>query len=361
MAKKKKIFTKKEEKFLHEYLNNCSPTGYEASGQKIWLDYAMQFADDKLIDNYGSVAAIVNPKKPFKVVIEAHADEIAWYVNYIQKDGLMNVIRLGGSDHMVAPAKRVVVHGDQGAIKGVFGWPAIHTRRGEQDKAPKLDQLFLDIGCSSKEEVEEKGVRVGTVVTFDDELFKMNDYYVGRALDNRMGGFMIAQVLRLLKENNVELDYSLYVVNAVQEEIGLRGAQMIANQINPDVAIITDVTHDTTTPMIKKAEQGDLACGKGPVLTYAPAVHNILLQHIVDTAIDKKIDFQRSASSRATGTDTDAFAYSGNGIPSALISLPLRYMHTPVESASIADIESTIWLMYESLLGLSPDMNFKYL
>lgn len=362
MAKRAKIFTKAEEKFLFRYLNNPSPTGYEAEGQKIWLDYVKQYSDDYLVDNYGSVAAIKNPGKKFKVVIEAHADEIGWYVNYIQKDGLMNVIRLGGSDHMVAPAKRVNVHTDNGIIKGVFGWPAIHTRKKSSEKSPKVEQLFLDVGCQSKSEVEDLGIHVGTPITFDDEVFKMNDkYYVGRALDNRMGGFVIAQVLRLLQKNNIELDYSLYVVNAVQEEIGLRGAQMIANSIQPNAAIVTDVTHDTTTPMIKKAEQGEVKCGKGPVLTHAPAVHNKLLQHIVDAANEHDIKFQRAASSRSTGTDTDSFAYSNTGVPSVLISLPLRYMHTPVEAAAISDIKKTVWLIYESLRSLQPDFNFKYL
>ena len=362
MAKRAKIFNKKEQDFLTKYLNNASPTGYEVEGQKIWLDYCKPYADDYIVDNYGSVAAIKNPNKKFKVVIEAHADEIGWYVNYIQKDGLMNVIRLGGSDHMVAPAKRVNVHTDNGIVKGIFGWPAIHTRARATEKSPKVEQLFLDVGCKTATEVEKLGIHVGTPITFDDEVFTLNDkYYVGRALDNRMGGFMIAQVLRLLHKNKIELDYSLYIVNAVQEEIGLRGAQMIAHQIQPNAAIITDVTHDTSTPMIKKAEQGELKCGKGPVLTHAPAVHNKLLQHIVDTANTNDIKFQRSASSRSTGTDTDSFAYSNSGVPSALISLPLRYMHTPVEAASISDIKNTIWLIYESLVALKPDFNFKYL
>ena len=351
--KKARIFNKAEEAFLKEYLNNPSPTGYEAGGQKIWLEYIKQFADDHLIDNYGSVAAIKNPGQEFKVVIEAHADEIGWYVNYVQKDGLMNVIRLGGSDHMVAPAKRVNVHTDHGIIKGVFGWPAIHTRKRSSEKSPKVEQIFLDVGAKSRDDVKEMGIHPGTPITFDDELFKMNDrFYVGRALDNRMGGFMIAQVLRLLQKNNIELDYSLYVVNAVQEEIGLRGAQMIANEIQPNAAIVTDVTHDTTTPMIKKSQQGELKCGKGPVLTHAPAVHNKLLQLIVDTANKNKIKFQHSASSRSTGTDTDSFAYSNTGVPSALVSLPLRYMHTPVEAAAVSDIKSTSWLINEHLIAL---------
>ncbi len=361
MAKKKSFITKKDEAFLIKYLNNPSPTGYEAEGQKIWFDYVNEFADDTYLDSYGTAVAIVNPKANFKVVIEAHADEIGWYVNLIQKDGLMNVIRLGGSDHMVAPAKRVNVHTDKGVIKGIFGWPAIHTRKSSSERVPKVEELFLDVGAEKKADVEKMGIHVGTPLTFDDEAFKLNDrFWVGRALDNRMGGFMIAQVLRLIKERGKTLNFGLYVVNSVQEEIGLRGAQMIANHIKPNAAIITDVTHDTTTPMIKKSIQGEIKAGGGPVLTHAPAVHNKLLQHIIDTANENKIAFQRQASSRSTGTDTDSFAYSNSGVPSALISLPLRYMHTPVEAADISDIENTILLMYESLLTMTPDFDFKY-
>jgi len=362
MAKRKSIFDKASEKFLYDYLNTASPTGHEEAGQKVWLKYLKPYIDDHMVDNYGSVAGIINPNKKFKVVIEAHADEIGWFVNYIQKDGLMNVIRLGGSDHMIAPAKRVNVHTANGPVKGVFGWPAIHTRSRSEEKAPKVEQLFLDVGASSEDEVKEMGIHVGCPMTFDDELFKLNDkYYSGRALDNRMGGFMIAQVAKMLKQNKKNLPYSLYVVNSVQEEIGLRGAQMMADNIQPDAAIVTDVTHDTTTPMIKKAVQGKVKLGDGPSLTYAPAVHNKLLQHVVDTAEKKKIPFQRAAASRSTGTDTDSFAYSNGGVPSMLISLPLRYMHTTVETASIDDIQNTVYLMYEALLTLKPSFNFKYL
>ncbi len=357
----KKIITKKSENFMYKYLNNASPTGFESSGQKLWLEYIKPYIDEVMIDTYGSVVGVINPKAKYKVVIEAHADEIAWFVNYITKDGFIYVRRNGGSDHQIAPSKRVNIHTDKGIVKAVFGWPAIHTRGGGDERPPKLENIFLDCGCTSKEEVEALGVHVGSVITFDDELMELNNrYYVGRALDNRMGGFMIAEVARLLKENKKELPFGLYITNAVQEEIGLRGAQMIAERIEPDVAIITDVTHDTQTPMIDKIKQGDLACGKGPVLTYGPAVQNNLLKKIITTAEDHKIPFQRAAASRATGTDTDAFAYSNKGVASALISLPLRYMHTTVESVSKEDVENVIRLIYESILRIEDGEDFRY-
>jgi putative aminopeptidase FrvX len=179
-------------------------------------------------------------------------------------------------------------------------------------------------------------------------------------MDNRIGGFMIAEVARMLKENKQKLPYALYIVNAVQEEIGLRGAEMMARRIKPDVAIITDVTHDTTTPMVSKIIEGEITCGKGPSLAYAPAIHNKLLALVEDTAEKKKIPVQWRTLSRSTGTDTDSFAYANDGCPSVLISIPLRYMHTTVEMLHRDDVENTIHLMYETLLALTPKTNLSY-
>lgn len=355
-----KPITKESLSFLENYINNAAPTGFETSGQKMWLDHIKPYIDDYFIDNYGSVAGVINPEAEYKVVIEAHADEISWFVHYITDEGFIYVRRNGGSDHMIAPSKRVNIHTDKGMVKAVFGWPAIHTRH-DKDPTPSSKNITLDCGCSSKDEVEELGVHVGCVVTFDDEFTILNKKrYVGRALDNRIGGFMIAQVARMLKENKKDLPFGLYIVNAVQEEIGLRGAQMIAHKIKPDVAIVTDVCHDTNTPLIDKKVQGDFKGGKGPVLTYGPAVQNNLLKHIISAAEKHKIPFQRLAASRATGTDTDAFAYSNEGVPASLISLPIRYMHTTVEMTHEEDVKHTIQLIYESILALKNKQDFRY-
>lgn len=356
----KKIITSQSEKFLEKYLNNPSPTGFESEGQKLWLNYLKPYIDDYFTDNYGSVVGVINPKENYKVVIEAHADEISWFVHYITKDGFIYLRRNGGSDHMIAPSKRVNIHTDKGIVKAIFGWPAIHMRQ-QKEETPSLKNIFLDCGCDSKEAVEKLGVHVGCVVTFEDEFIILNkNRYVGRALDNRMGGFMIAEVARLLKENKDKLPFGLYIVNSVQEEIGLRGAEMIAHRIKPDVAIITDVCHDTHTPMVDKIENGDLKSGDGPVLTYGPAVQNNLLKQIIETAEKSKIPFQRAAASRSTGTDTDAFAYSNEGVSSALISLPLRYMHTTVETVRKEDVENTIKLIYETIKGIKNGQDFRY-
>src|SRR5215203_5125994 len=275
------ILTSESLQFLTDYINNPSPVGFEAAGQRLWMDYIRPNVNEIITDPYGTAVGVVNPNQPFKVVIEAHADEISWFVNYITAEGLIYLKRNGGVDHQIAPSQRVIIHGKKGPVKAVFGWPAIHTRLNNPDHKepqPKLDNLFLDCGARNKKEVEQLGIHIGAVVTYQDGFDEVaNDYYIGRAFDNRVGGFMIAEVARLLKQNNKKLPFGLYVVNAVQEEIGLRGAEMIARRIKPDIAIVTDVTHDTTTPMISKLVEGEIACGKGPSLAYAPAIHNKLL------------------------------------------------------------------------------------
>lgn len=355
------ILNKDSLKFFEKYLNNASPTGYEWEGQKIWMSYLKPYVDEFITDTYGTAVGIINPEAPYKVVIEGHSDEISWYVNYITDNGLIYVIRNGGSDHQIAPSKWVNIHTKNGIVKGVFGWPAIHTRDRSKEEPPKLENIFIDIGAKDKKEVEKMGVHVGCVITYPDSFQIINkDKFVCRAIDNRAGGFMISQVARLLQENKVKLPFGLYVTNSVQEEIGLRGAEMITDRIKPNAAIITDVCHDTTTPMIEKKKEGHTEMGAGPVISYAPAVQHKLRERILETAEAHKIPYQRMSASRSTGTDTDAFAYSNGGVASALISLPLRYMHTTVEMVHKSDVSNVIRLIYETLLNIKEGETFSY-
>ena len=357
------MIDKKSKKFLKDYLSNASPTGYETKGQEIWLDYISPYVDEWHTDVYGTAYGIIQPGKKYRVAIESHADEISWYINYISDKGNLHVIRNGGSDQTIAASRRVNIHTPNGIVRGVFGWPAIHVRKGKDSNlAPTLENIFIDVGAKDKKEVEALGIHVGCVVTYDDPYEEINkNCFIGRALDNRLGGFCMAEVARKVYEEKIKLPYSLYVVNSVQEEVGLRGAEMIAQTIRPDVAIVTDVTHDTSTPLIDVKLEGDIRLGEGPTLTYAPPVHRKLLQLIEDTAKEKKIPFQRQASSRTTGTDTDAFAYANGGIPSALISIPLKYMHTTVEMAHFEDVHNLIKLLTASLQKIKSGHNFKYL
>jgi putative aminopeptidase FrvX len=364
-VKSKSVLTNTSLQFLKNYINNASPVGFESSGQKLWLNYVKPFVNTTMVDPYGTAVGIINPNATFRVVIEAHADEISWFVNYITPEGVIYLKRNGGVDHQIAPGQRVFIHGKKGPVKAVFGWPAIHTRINSpetKEPQPKVDNLFLDTGARTKKDVENLGIRIGSVVTYQDGFDELaNGHYIGRAFDNRIGGFMIAEVARMLKENKKTLPYGLYIVNAVQEEIGLRGAEMIARRIKPNVAIITDVTHDTHTPMVNKIIEGDVLCGRGPSPAYGPAVHNKLLELVMDVAERKKIPLQMRTVSRSTGTDTDSFAYANDGCPSVLISIPLRYMHTTVEMLHRDDIDQTIRLMYETLLALTPKTNLSYL
>lgn len=346
--------------WLKQYIKNASPSGNEVHGQKLWLDFIRPYIDDYITDNYGNVAAIINPGQKFKVVLEAHADEIAWYVHTITKDGFLHVEKNGGIDPGIAPSQKVIIRTEKGTVKGIFGWPAIHTR--SSSKEPNPDTIFIDCGCRSKSEVEELGIQVGDCVTYQAGFSILNKrFFVGRGQDNKMGGFMIATVARLLRENNIKLPYTLYIVNAAQEEVGLRGASMMASKIKPDCAIVTDVTHATHTPLVSLTKEGDVELGKGPVIKKAPPIHNKLREYIVNTARENKIPYQLSVSSKKSGTDADSFAYSQSGIPSALISLPLRYMHTTVETTAKRDIINTVTLLYNVIQNFSPDFNFKYL
>ena len=348
--------------FIKRYLDNVSAVGHEVKGQRIWLNYVKPYIDHSFSDTYGTAVGVINPKASYKVVIEAHADEIAWYVKYITDDGFIYVCKNGMSDHQIAPSMRVHLHTkSKGIVQGVFGWPAIHTRIEKEQPIPEPSKLWIDVGAKSKQEVYDLGIRVGTICTYADSFEIMNnDYWTARAFDNRIGGVIIAEVARLLTNSNAKLPFGLYLVNSVQEEVGMFGAGMIVESIEPDLAICTDVTHDTNTPMMNKNMDGDVSCGKGPVLNIAPSVHTKLFDFIEEVAVKHKIPYQLEVTSNETGTDTDAFAYGNCGVPSALISLPLRYMHTSVETICKSDVEQTIQLIYEVILALSPATNYHY-
>ncbi|WP_185865205.1 zinc-binding metallopeptidase family protein [Blattabacterium cuenoti] len=353
----KNILDKNSIKFLEKYLNSFSPVGEEMEGQKIWIDYISKYAEKISTDLYGSAVAIINPNAPKKLVIESHVDEISWCVNYITENGIIYVSRNGGIDHQIVLSKKVMIHTTKGKIPGVFGWPAIHTRKTYDEKSPNIENIFIDIGVSSKKEVLELGIHVGCMISYADEFFIMNKkYFVSKSLDNKIGGFIMAEVTKMIVNNKIDLQYGLYTINSVQEEIGLKGAKMIANTIKPNIAIITDVTHDTSTPMISKKIEGDIKCGLGPVISYAPSIRKNIRELIIDTAIKNNIKFQRLVSKYSTGTDTDAFAYSNKGILSALISIPLKYMHTTVEMVNMSDVKKSILLIYETL----QEINYRF-
>lgn len=347
--------------FLEELLVTPSPTGFESAGQKVWKDYVNEFADDAEADAYGSAYAKLNTSfDVVTVMLEAHCDEIGMIVQYVTDDGFVFINKLGGSDSTIARAKRVNIHTRNGVVSGVTGNTAIHLqdKKNGGGNQPAWKDIYVDIGASDREEAL-KLVQVGDPITYAEEYEYLSEQILsGRALDNRIGGFMIAQVLRKLSERRDELKVNVVALNSVQEEVGGYGARMMSYRIEPDLALVTDVTHATDSPGIDHKEHGLVKLGHGPSIQHGGANHPEIVEFVEEVSKKKKIDIQHEATSVRTGTDTDSIFYQKTGIPSALISLPLRYMHSPIETASTKDIEALVELMAESVLDLKPDQTF---
>ncbi|MBN2732838.1 MAG: M42 family metallopeptidase [Balneolaceae bacterium] len=353
-----------EREFLEQLLITPSPTGFESAGQKVWTNYVEQFSDDLETDAYGSAVAKLNTSfDVITVMLEAHCDEIGMIVQHITEKGFVHVNKLGGSDSTIARAKRVNIHNKRGIVSGVIGNTAIHLqdkKNGGGDQ-PAWKDIYIDIGATSREEALEM-IQIGDPITYADNFeFLSDDILTGRALDNRIGGFVIAQVLKRLWENRSNLNVNVMALNSVQEEVGGYGARMMSYRLEPDMALVTDVTHATDTPGINNAEHGLVKLGEGPVVQHGGANHPSIVTFIEEVSKTKEISLQHDAVSVRTGTDTDSIFYQKTGIPSGLISLPLRYMHSPVETASVADINSLINLMTECILSLEPDQTFSVL
>jgi endoglucanase len=350
-----------QREFLEQLLFTPSPTGFESAGQKVWMNYVDEFADEVQTDAYGSAAARLNTNfDTITVMLEAHCDEIGMIVQHISENGFVRINKLGGSDPTIARAKHVDIHNKRGVVTGVVGNTAIHIQDKKNGKAkqPEWKDLYIDIGVSSREEAL-KYIQIGDPITYTDDFeFLTDDVITGRALDNRIGGFIIAMVIKRLAENRPDLKVNVAALNSVQEEVGGFGARMMSYRLEPDMAIVTDVTHATDTPGINHAEHGLIKLGEGPVVQHGGANHLTVVDYIEGVGEDNEIPFQHEANSSRTGTDTDSIFYQKAGIPCGLISLPLRYMHSPVETAAVTDINQLIDLMAESVLALEPDQTF---
>ncbi len=351
----------KSRQFLEDLLITPSPTGYEKAGVKVWKEYTEQFADEVVTDAYGSAAAKINTSGDVAtVMLEAHCDEIGMVVQHISDQGFVYVNKLGGSDSTIARAKKVFIHNKRGRVVGVTGNTAIHLQSNKNGggKQPAWKDIYVDIGVTSKEEALEL-VQIGDPITFTSDIeFLNDDILTGRALDNRMGGYIIAEALRKIKERRKDLKVNVIALNSVQEEVGGFGARMMSYRFMPDVALVTDVTHSTDTPGIDQKEHGTVELGKGPALQHGGANHPKVVDFLEEVCEKAEIDVQHEATSVRTGTDTDSIFYQQTGIPSALISLPLRYMHSPVETCNMNDVEDLISLMVEAVLGMRPDQTF---
>ena len=346
--------------FLRKLVNTPSPVGHEVRGQRVWLAYAKQFADETFSDAYGNCVAVLNKGGSPRVMLAGHADEIALAVNYITDDGFIYVRKMGGVDAAITKAQRVVIHTRQGPIKAVVGNVAPHLMREEKEpKPPRIHDLFIDIGVSSRKDAE-KIVRIGDPITLADEFDLLrNDLAVARAFDNRVGTFAVAETLRLLEKTTARLQAEVCAVSNVQEEVGLLGARQIAYSLKPDVAVVVDVTHATDYPCVSKPQHGDVKIGKGPGITHGGCNHPEVVARLEAVAKAKKIPLQHEAMSSTSGTDTDAIFWTRGGIASALISLPNRYMHSPVEVVSLKDLELIPQLLAGFAQSLKAGEEFK--
>ena len=346
--------------FLRKLVNTPSPVGHEVRGQRVWLDYAGKFADETFSDAYGNCVAVLNKGGSPRLMIAGHADEIAMAVNYINDDGFIYVRRLGGIDAAITRAQRVTIHTQKGPVKGVVGNVAPHLMKEEKDpKPPKIHDIFIDIGAGDRA-AAEKLVRIGDPITLTDEFDVLRgDLAVARAFDNRIGTFAVAEALRLLQESKTRLQAEVCAVSNVQEEVGLLGARQIAHSLKPDVALVVDVTHATDYPNVSKPQHGDVKVGAGPSLTHGGCNHPEIVARLEAIARSKKIPLQHEAMSASSGTDTDVIFWTRGGIASALISLPNRYMHSPVEVVSLKDLELIPQLLAGFAASLKKGEGFK--
>lgn len=352
---------KEDREFLHRLLECRSPTGFEMPGQKVWAEWIRRHADIVECDAYGSTWAKRAGRTGKVVMLEAHADEIGYMVKHIDDRGFIRLDRIGGSDAATARGRRITILGDKGEVPGIIGNTAIHLRRDEHghEKAPAVHDLWVDVGASNATQVAKLGIRVGHPAVYQDGPMELaHKRIVARALDNRIGGYIIAQVMKRIAASRKKPVFSLLCLNAIQEEIGGHGAKMAAYRLRPDLCVCLDVTHATDTPGIDAAKFGRVTLGGGPGLTHGTANHPLVVQRLIDVARAANIPLQHESSSRFSGTDTDKIFHSRQGIPSALVSLPLRCMHSVVETAHLDDIARTIDLLAAFVLSLKAEDTF---
>lgn len=356
-----RLMKKEDREFLHRLLESRTPTGFEMPGQKIWAEWMRTHAPHVECDAYGSTWARLPGKTEQVVMLEAHADEIGFIIKHIDDKGFLRLDRIGGSDAATARGRRLDILGDKGIVPGIIGNTAIHLRRDDHgsEKAPAVHDLWVDVGASNAADVAKLGIRVGHPAVYQDGPMELaHRRIVGRALDNRIGGYIIAQVMKRLAAGKRKPAFTVVCLNAIQEEIGGNGAMMATYRLRPDLCVCLDVTHATDTPGIDAAKFGSVKLGGGPTLTHGTCNHPLVVKQLIEVAKESKIPIQHESSSRFSGTDTDKIFHSRQGIPSALVSLPLRCMHSVVETAHLDDIAHTIELLTEFTLSLKSGDTF---
>ncbi len=337
--------------FLKALLDTPSPSGYETAGQRMWCEYAARYADDVHTDAYGNAVAVLNPDGDPKLMLDGHVDEIGLMVKHIDDKGYIYFQRIGGVDPALIRDKRVDIHAADGVIRGVIGATAIHLKdREKNSKEPKMHELHIDIGAKDADEAKKK-VAVGDPITFDDRFEMFNTHVaVARCFDNRAGTWSVIEALRLAKKS--ELKCAIYACSSIQEETGCNGAQMQVVNIRPDVAIAVDVTHATDTPGIEVKQHGEVKMGEGPTVSVGREHHPLVVERLRKVAKRKKLPLQTETFSLTGGTDAYVIWNRIGGVPSGLIGVPNRYMHSTVEMLDLRDLENTARL----LAGFADDL-----
>jgi len=343
-------------KFLSGMIEVPSPSGYEERVQSYIADYVRRFADKVERDVHGNLTAIRQPQGRPRVMLAGHCDEIGLLVKYITDEGMIHVAAVGGVDASIIPGRRVHIHTERGPVLGVVGVKAIHLKPRDKTQKVELDDLTVDIGVSSRKEAE-KLVSIGDPITYAEGLQVLHGEVVtSRATDDKVGAFVVMETLRLLKGRRFSA--AVYAVSTVQEEIGLRGATTSAFRVRPEVGIAVDVCHASDQPGVEKKQVGEVKLGKGPVLHRGANINPVLGRLMVEVAKKKRIPYQMTAEARATGTDANVMQLSREGVATALVSIPNRYMHSPVEVVSLKDLENAARLLAEVVVALKPEMSF---
>lgn len=345
--------------FLSKIIKAISPSGFEAEAIKIWKDRTKDFADKVESDIHGNGIAIINANKKPKIMLAGHIDEVGYMITYIDKEGYLYFSTIGGIDPHIIPGKRVLIKTKKGDILGVVGRKPIHSlEEPERSKVAKIEQLWIDIGAKDEKEAKSL-VEIGDSAVSAQGLEKIgNNNVIGRGFDDKAGAFAVSETLRLLKGKKVKA--SVYGVATVQEEIGLRGARTSAYSISPDIGIAIDVTFATDFPGMDKKQIGDIKIGGGPVIARGPNINPKIFELMVATAKEEKIPYQIEGISRATGTDANVIQLNQAGVATGLISIPLRYMHTPVELLNLDDLENTAKLLSAFILRINEKSCFMH-
>ncbi|NKB69101.1 MAG: M20/M25/M40 family metallo-hydrolase [Candidatus Latescibacteria bacterium] len=345
--------------FLESLLGQPSPSGYEGPVRKVWKAEVEQYAERVDVDVHGNAIGVCNPEGKPRVMLAGHMDELGFQVSYIDDRGYIYFNTIGGFDMGTISGRKVRIHTEGGPVFGVTGKKAVHLIEPEErGKVPKLHEMWIDIGAADGK-AAKKLVAMGDPVTYDANFEVLRgDLVVSRGLDNRMGAYIAAETLRCVAQAKKKAKAGLFAVATVQEEIGLRGATTSTYGVDPLVGIGLDVTHATDFPGIDARKHGDLSVGEGPVITRGANINPVVFQRLVAVAKKNKIPHQIDAAPRGTGTDTNAMQLSRAGVATGLISVPQRYMHTPVEVLSLTDLDNAVKLLTEFVLSLDGKADF---